>query len=87
MEAIVRIFRDLDLEEESTFPFEIEYICRGKSVRIVCDEGVGAEPASRTRFARRFDVELEGSQSALGEKVFLPLSEPEFFPFVDVAGE
>jgi predicted ATPase len=34
LEALTRIFRDLDLEEESEFGYEIEYLCNGHFVKV-----------------------------------------------------
>ena len=39
LEAIVVIFRDLDLGERPTFAYQLEYACRGSRVRIDADPG------------------------------------------------
>lgn len=39
LEAIVRIFRDLDLGERPDFGFEITYHCRGQRVRVIGTPG------------------------------------------------
>src|ERR1051326_8469958 len=35
LEALTRIFRDLDLEQPSDFEFEIEYLCNHHFIKIV----------------------------------------------------
>jgi len=39
LEALVLIFRDLDLEAEPAFPYEVRYRCRDKEVRVVAAPG------------------------------------------------
>jgi len=78
LEALVRIFRDLDLEEESTFGYEIEYECRGLAIRIHCRQSEGVA-AGRLRFVRTYELELEGSREELGKTIFVALSESDFY--------
>lgn len=78
LEAIVRIFRDLDLEEASSFEYEIEYLCRGRAVRI-CN--VALEPnrtAGNRQFRRTYEVAEHKQSNLLPEVKYLPLSENEF---------
>jgi predicted ATPase len=79
LEAIVRIFRDLDLEESSTFEYEIEYICRAACVRIICVQEPATVGQRKARFERRYEVELEGSEAKLGQRLFVPVSESNFY--------
>jgi predicted ATPase len=53
LEALTRIFRDLDLEEDSDFAFEIEYFCNDHFVKIVCTEA--DQQSLTTRRARKFE--------------------------------
>lgn len=34
LESLTRIFRDLDLEEDSEFGYEIEYLCNGHFIKV-----------------------------------------------------
>jgi len=38
LEALTRIFRDLDLEEDSEFGYEIEYLCNRHFVKVRCSQ-------------------------------------------------
>src|ERR1700722_6949458 len=58
LEALTRIFRDLDLEEDSEFGYEIEYLCNRHAIKIVCcqtniDE-CNANPNALRRFKRQY---------------------------------
>ncbi len=79
LEAIVRIFRDLDLEEPSTFPYEIEYLCRGRSVRIANYELAEKSTAGSVRYQRRYEVAGSGTKDLLGEQHHMPISEADFY--------
>jgi len=39
IEAVVEIFRDLEQRVPSTFPYEIKYVCRGKTIHLDHDPG------------------------------------------------
>ena len=51
IEAIVEIFRDLELGEDPPFAYQLEYVCRERAIRI------DADPA---RKGRRFDITVDG---------------------------
>src|SRR5258708_5442963 len=51
VEAVVEIFRDLEMGEPPRFAYVIEYVCRNHSVRI------DADPARSTR---RLDIVVDG---------------------------
>lgn len=58
LEALTWIFRDLDLEEDSRFAYEIEYLCNQHYIKISCvqtnaDE-CKAKPTLPKRFKRRY---------------------------------
>lgn len=55
LEALIRIFRDLDLGEPCSFSYEIRYLIDGKKVVLQGDEG------------RQPTAEVEGNQVALDE--------------------
>src|SRR5438093_3456581 len=58
LEALTRIFRDLDLEEESDFGYEIQYLCNGHLVKIASaqankqevDDNHGVRPIFKRRY-------------------------------------
>src|SRR6476646_4864030 len=63
LEALTRIFRDLDLEEESEFGYEIEYICNQHCIKIRCihsnAEECKANPNLQKKFKRSYHVVSE----------------------------
>lgn len=77
LEAIVRIFRDLDLEEQTTFAYQIEYLCRGHAVRITNDEipPVGA----RRKFSRTYEATQIGSADLFDKRAYSPIDEIAFY--------
>lgn len=75
LEAIVRIFRDLDLEEASSFEYEIEYICRGRAVRIVNSLQLLSAKTGTKAFRRTYEV----ASNLLLEEHYQPISEAEFY--------
>jgi len=58
LEAIIIIFRDLDLGEEPTFAYELEYSCRQKIVQI------DADPA---RIGKSLNIRVDGKSVSLKE--------------------
>jgi predicted ATPase len=54
LEAITRIFRDLDLEEDSEFAYEIDYSCNGHFVRVKSFQTAIADRATNPNLPRRF---------------------------------
>jgi predicted ATPase len=44
LEALTIIFRDLDLAADPSFPYELDYICRGKKVHIEANPEVSKSP-------------------------------------------
>ena len=58
LEALTWIFRDLDLEEESAFAYEIEYLCNKHCIKIVSVQTNAKEcktkPNVRKRFKRQY---------------------------------
>src|ERR1022692_4458829 len=54
LEALTRIFRDLDLEEDSGFGYEIEYQCNGHFVKVECLQTNTMERKANSSITRRF---------------------------------
>jgi len=54
LEALTRIFRDLDLEEESEFGYEIEYSCNKHFIKILCVQTNVAESEESSNIQQRF---------------------------------
>ncbi len=50
IEAIVTIFRDLDLNQKTDFGYELDYTCRGYQIRITAMEGKGQVSISEDGF-------------------------------------
>src|SRR6056297_2960565 len=65
LEAITRIFRDLDLEEQTVFAYEIDYICRGHAIRIKNEEI--PQRIGKERFNRTYEAASLGEKSAAAE--------------------
>lgn len=79
LEAIVRIFRDLDLEEPSAFEYTIEYFCRGVAVRVsnVAQESIGKN--GLTAFKRTYEIADHKQGDLIPEKNYIAISEVDFF--------
>src|SRR5258708_2968908 len=59
MEAIVEIFRDLELGATPTFAYTMEYVCRERSIRIDADP---------TRPGKRLDITID--DKSVSQKLF-----------------
>ncbi|MBV6499252.1 MAG: DNA replication and repair protein RecF [Prosthecobacter sp.] len=86
LEALTRIFRDLDLEEESEFAYEIEYLCNRRCIKIRCvqtnEPEWKANPNVPKRFKRQYWTALEEKIVGLQlgpEKPYEEMAESEFF--------
>ncbi|MGA9365334.1 MAG: AAA family ATPase [Bacteroidota bacterium] len=86
LEALTRIFRDLDLEEESQFAYEIEYLCNQHCIKIECVQTNSEEDKiSRNlpeRFKRRYWTAPEAACAYLPQgtsKPYEEMAEAEFF--------
>jgi len=80
LEAIARIFRDLDLAEPTDFAYEIEYLCRGKAVRIknMAEPSRPAHSTKAKRFTRTYEVAPDTAADLSQERAYAELSEAEF---------
>jgi predicted ATPase len=86
LEALTRIFRDLDLEEESGFAYEIEYLCNQNCIKISCTQTNITEckidPYIAKRFARKYWLAAEEECSKLlreAPKPYVAVEESDFF--------
>jgi predicted ATPase len=86
LEALTRIFRDLDLEEDSDFGYEIEYLCNGDFVKIGCAQTNAEEcknnPATLPQFKRQYWIAKENQSQNLFEhapRSYERISEGDFF--------
>lgn len=78
LEAIVRIFRDLDLEEASSFEYAIEYFCRGRAVRVTNAAIAGTAKDGASVFKRTYEVADHKQSDLLSEKNYASISESDF---------
>lgn len=79
LEAIVRIFRDLDLEESSAFEYTIEYFCRGVAVRVSNDLQKSSDKSRSTAFKRTYQIADHKQSDLLPEKNYIAISESDFY--------
>lgn len=86
LEALTRIFRDLDLEEDSDFGYEIEYLCNGHFIKITCYqinvEECKNNPNVSQRFKRQYEIVNEADCAALIDgdaRPYKQISEKDFF--------
>jgi predicted ATPase len=83
LEALTQIFRDLDLEEDSDFGYEIQYLCNGHLIKITsvhinkeCDSNAGLRPL----FKREYSIVPESHSRDLFQRpAYQEISEQEFF--------
>src|ERR1017187_5991338 len=54
LEALTWIFRDLDLEEDSGFAYDIEYLCNQHFIKIECAQTNGKECKANPNIPKRF---------------------------------
>src|ERR1039457_1882594 len=54
LEALTWIFRDLDLEEESAFAYEIEYLCNQHCIKIISFQTNAKECKTDSNVQKRF---------------------------------
>jgi len=78
LEAITRIFRDLDLEETSTFEYEIDYLCRGHIIRIANEISEDPPVLQAKKYKRIYEL-CHNVKAKKSERAFIAISEKEFF--------
>lgn len=81
LEALLWIFRDLDLEEDSWFAYEIEYHCNRQYVKIVSSERPRATNLEAARYSRTYWI-AEGSEhptESQRPRNYKPLRQTEFY--------
>lgn len=86
LEALTWIFRDLDLEEESQFGYQVEYLCNGHFVKIECVEvnpqGSKTNHNIARRFKRQYSIATEADRPEPTTKKPRPyeqISEADFY--------
>lgn len=79
MEAIVRIFCDLDLEVPTAFPYEIEYFCHGHAIRIINEVDQESSSARVTRYHRTYEVGDGQSIDLMGDRRYVRIREQDFY--------
>ena len=86
VEALTRIFRDLDLEEDSEFAYEIEYLCNGYFIKIEAfqtnKEDCESNPNIPRQFKRQYWIVSEEECAGLLTGMPRPydqITEAEFF--------
>jgi predicted ATPase len=86
LEALTQIFRDLDLEEDSDFGYEIEYMCNSHFVKIESTqtniEQCKNSPAIVPQFRRQYWIAEETQSQNLfehGNRSYERISEGDFF--------
>ena len=86
LEALTRIFRDLDLEEDSDFGYEIEYLCSDHHIKIqsaqVNAKECEANPAVSPQFKRQYWIAGEASGGNLFDKTdraYERIAEADFY--------
>jgi predicted ATPase len=86
LEALTQIFRDLDLEEDSDFGYEIEYLCNSHFVKIESAQtNIGEckkSPAVVPQFRRQYWIAEETQSQNLferGTRSYERISEGDFF--------
>lgn len=79
LEAIVRIFRDLDLEEVSSFEYQIEYFCRGYAVRITNTKQANLADSNEVNFVRTYEVADHKQIDVQPEKHYRLIAQADFY--------
>jgi len=86
LEALTWIFRDLDLEEESNFGYEIEYLCNKHLIKVKCNQTNIEECKSNPNIPRFYKrkywiASQDSSLSSLGNitRPYAQISESEFY--------
>src|SRR3984957_14120590 len=86
LEALTQIFSDLDLEEDSDFGYEIEYLCNSHFVKIESVqtniEECKKSPAVVPQFRRQYWIAEETQSQNLfdrGTRSYVRISEGDFF--------
>jgi predicted ATPase len=86
LEALTWIFRDLDLEEQSNFEYEIEYLCNRHFVKVVSAQtnksACAKSPGIEARFARQYWTAPDIDNAHLaprGTKSYGQITEGDFY--------
>lgn len=81
LEAMAQIFRDLDLEEDSNFGYEIEYHCNGHFVKIKSEKKEVGSPGAEIKFNRSYFIVAEDSEpkESNAEKTYTSITQANFY--------
>lgn len=79
LEAIVRIFRDLDLEEVSSFEYQIEYFCRGRAVRVTNSKLEESKEGGALTFSRAYEVADHKQSDLFPDKHYRAIAQADFY--------
>jgi len=82
LEALTRIFRDLDLEQPSDFEFEIEYLCNDHFIKIVYRHSEKATASTERTLKRKYFIipVFKCEASCLSSpRPYVEITEREFF--------
>ena len=81
LEALAQIFRDLDLEEESNFAYEIEYHCNAHFIKIISDELPREDELKELKFKRKYLICPDGGNTTIisGKREYKAISQTEFY--------
>ena len=81
LEALLWIFRELDLEEDSWFAYEIEYHCNSEYIKIISTERPRNTDLEQVRYARAYWI-AQGSVQPMeshNARDYKPLRQAEFY--------
>lgn len=81
LEALIWIFRDLDLEEDSTFSYEVEYHCNGHYVKIKSGSTTPIETDGRLKIKRTYAIAKDdGAPSeSIESRSYKTISQASFY--------
>ncbi len=84
LEALTRIFRDLDLEEDSDFGYEIRYLCNRHLIKVasaqVNKQESESTPGARPMFKRQYWIVPDSEpQDLFDQPAYQEISELDFF--------
>jgi len=84
LEALTRIFRDLDLETVSTFSYEIEYFCNSHAIKVTCqNKRTSGKKSSETSSVRDLSIWTAPADKCIGvprqKRPYTPVRPNDFF--------
>ena len=80
LEALAWIFRQLDLEEEPTFGYEVEYHCNGHYVKLRSSAAKEEAGEAQARFKRYYQMSpATGPEIPAKDRPYKPIKQNEFY--------